>query len=177
MDDIKPSQSMDGMRGPDPNRPDDSQETQNNESYNDSSHGPNLSAYDVNRTSTSRTKTTTSTTHDVNVNMPQQQVAGGAPKNRGLKVLLTLFIILFLAAAGAAAYFYTESQNNSSSDSSAELQKLEQENESLRYDNKTLVVYKQQSSDLQNKVQNLKTTAQQLKTKCGSSCKVIVIPD
>lgn len=167
MDDIKPNQSLDGMqggKGPQPNGLSDTSSSSNDANtgglnqFNDADYAPDNSGE-----------------QHVNFNEQQQEEpakpSGGSGK--GLKVLLTLFVILFVAAAGAAVYFYMESNKEEPKAAVVDVSKVQQENEALTYDNKTL---KTQNTQYQVQIKSLTTTANQLKTKCGSGCSAIVIP-
>lgn len=167
MDDIKPSQSLDGMQGGKPNQPSNTQydgaatEANNGglNQFNDADYAPdnnNEPQHDF--------------SDQQHVDAPQDS---GQGSGKGLKILLTLFIILFVAAAAAAGYFYMQSNKEEPKAATVDVTKIQQENEALTYDNKTL---KTQNTQYQVQVKSLTTTATQLKTKCGSGCSAIVIP-
>lgn len=170
MDDIKPNQSLDGMQG---GRAPQAGSTPQNVEVNDGSNNGGLNQFN----DADYAPTGTSEQHidfsDQQQHSDPVQPSGGSGK--GLKVLLTLFVILFLAASAAAGYFYM--QNNKTETpttvSTVDVTKIQQENDALTYDNATL---KTQNAHYVVQVKSLTTTAQQLKTKCGSSCSAIVIP-
>lgn len=166
MDDIKPSRSLDGMQGSG-NQPSAPQSGSFNSApantgglnqFNDADYAPDNSLPEQ------------QPTEQQHVEPPQQ--SGGSGK--GLKVALTIFVILFIAAAAAAGWFYMQSNKEPApAAATVDVSRIQQENESLTYDNKTL---KTQNTQLQVQVKGLNTTAQQLKSKCGSSCSGITIP-
>lgn len=167
MDDIKPNQSLDGMqggKGPQPNSFSDNNSVSNDANsgglnqFNDADYAPDNSG-------------------EQHINFEDhQQAEQPKPSNgsgKGLKVLLTLFVILFVAATAAAVYFYMQSNKEEPKAATVDVSKITQENEALTYDNKTL---KTQNTQYQVQIKSLTTTANQLKTKCGSGCSAIVIP-
>lgn len=166
MDDIKPSRSLDGMQGPS-NQPSAPQSGGLNSApantgglnqFNDADYAPENSLPEQ------------QPTEQQHFDPPQQ--SGGSGK--GLKVALTIFVILFIAASAAAGWFYMQSAKEPEPvTATVDVTRIQQENESLTYDNKTL---KTQNTQLQVQVKSLNTTAQQLKSKCGSSCSGITIP-
>ncbi len=168
MDDIKPNQSLDGMqggKGPQPGGFQDntgvSSDANNSgglNQFNDADYAPDASG-------------------EQHINFEDQQhqepVQPSGGSGKGLKILLTLFVILFIAASAAAGYFYMQSNKEEPKAAVVDVSKVTQENEALTYDNKTL---KTQNTQYQVQIKSLTTTANQLKTKCGSGCSAIVIP-
>lgn len=170
MDDIKPTQSLDGMSGGKPTQPSATPQNSDNPGGSSSSSNGGLNQFndaDYAPDASNQQYVAEEHHHDEPNN-------SGGGSGKALKILLTLFVILFLAAAAAAAYFYMESSKEETpSAESVNVTKLQQQNESLTYDNKTLTT---QNTAYQVKIKGLTTTANQLKTKCGSSCSAIVIP-
>lgn len=161
MDDIKPNQSLDGMRGSEPLGEKPSNQTVNSaaDQYNDADFAADSGSQNEQAPQNFQQQ-------------PEQQTSEPS-SNKGLKVVLTLFVILFLTATAAAVYFYQESQKEPVNVTSVNVTELQQKNASLTYDNKTLTT---QNQAYVVKTKNLTTTAQQLKTKCGSACSSITIP-
>ena len=171
MDDIKPNQSLDGMQsGRSPQAgsvgqsADVSGSTNNNgglNQFNDADYAP-----------TDSSEQQHATYNDQPQHSEPMKPNGGS--GMALKLLLTLFVILFVVALAAAGYFYMQNnKKDTSMVNSVDVSKLQQENDALTYDNKTL---KTQNAHFQVLNKSLSTTAQQLKTKCGSGCSAIVIP-
>lgn len=164
MDDIKPNQSLDGMRGGEPlgekpaNQSFDSA-TSATDQYNDADFAADPGPQNEQAPQ--------------NFQQQPEHQDNEPSSNKGLKVVLTLFVILFIAATAAAVYFYQESQKEPVNVTSVNVTELQQKNDSLTYDNKTLTT---QNQAYVVKTKNLTTTAQQLKTKCGSACSSITIP-
>lgn len=168
MDDIKPTQSLDGMSGGRPSQPNTAPQSIDGMGGNNSGNGGGLNQFndaDYAPEGHSQDQPSFQEHHEE----PEPNKSSG----KGLKVLLTLFIILFIAAAAAAGYFYMKSQEEPAPAANTGNVQLEQQVESLTYDNKTL---KTVNTTLTTQNKSLTTTAQQLKTKCGSGCSAIVIP-
>lgn len=175
MDDNKTNQSMDGMRSGDSPAP--------------ANPAPSIDGFSVPTSQPQRPITNATPVDSFNEAdyatekqlqdesaQAAQQPANDHPtgsSNKGLKLVLTLFVILFLAASAAAAYFYMQSQEEPAPATNTGNVQLEQQVQSLTYDNKTL---KTVNTTLTTQNKSLTVTAQQLKTKCGSSCSSIVIP-
>lgn len=169
MDDIKPTQSLDGMSGGRPNQPiTASPQSIDGMGGSNSSNGGLNQFNDADYAPEGHSQDQPS--------MEEHHEAPNEPNKgsgKALKVLLTLFVILFIAAAAAAGYFYMKSQEEPAPAPNTGNVQLEQQVESLTYDNKTL---KTVNTTLTTQNKSLTTTAQQLKTKCGSGCSAIVIP-
>jgi len=169
MDDIKPNRSMDGLQGTGSNQyggqPQSVNQTQGVapapstgglDQFNDSDYAPE----------------TPSQPPVTNEQQFSPVTSGPKGSSKKLKILLTVFIVLFVAASAAAVYFYLQ-YNKKPAPVAVDVTKLKQQNDSLTYDNKTLTTQKTQ---YEVQIKSLQTTAQQLKTKCGTGCSAIVIP-
>jgi cell division protein FtsB len=149
MDDIKPSQSLDGMSKP-------TQPQQNN------------MGYDSQRSSAPNPDPVRQPEHDFN--NQQFQVHTTAPKSgKGIKALLLVFILLFVAASTFAFLEFSKASSlqKDLDASKAALAASQQEVDSLTYDNK----------DLTNKYNALLVKSTALKKTCGASCSTVALPD
>jgi hypothetical protein len=171
MDDIKPNQSLDGMQGM--RMPQEGLAPQNTGVTGGSNNIGGLNQFnDADYAPSGSVEQPHVYPSDLQQHSDPAKPNGGSGK--GLKVLLTLFVILFIAATTVAGYFYMKStKKDTPAVVTVDVSKVQQQNDALTYDNKTL---KTQNTQLQLQITNLNTTAQQLKTKCGSGCSAIVIP-
>lgn len=118
---------------------------------------------------------------------PQAAVPVNPKTGKGVKIWLVIFIVLFAAAAAAAAMFYLQSKQykddlNTKKQNVSQLQKevddLNKSTEKSQVDSLT-----SQNANLQKTINaqkayitTLTKAAQDLKTKCGTSCSSITIP-